>query len=81
MVFFITSSDSGSLVIDTITGWRQDRRPQAPARVLGHHRSAVAIASAGRRPGRTCRPMAVSTAGLPFTLLLLAGCYAIVIGT
>ncbi|WP_043527886.1 BCCT family transporter [Litchfieldella xinjiangensis] len=79
IVFFITSSDSGSLVIDTITaGGKVDApKPQRVFWAVIEGVIAIALLLGG---GLTAlQAMAVST-GLPFTLVLLASCYAIVQG-
>jgi len=79
IVFFITSSDSGSLVIDTITAGGKIDAPK-PQRVFwGIIEGAIAIALLLGGGLAALQAVAVS-AGLPFTLLLLAGCYAIVMG-
>ncbi len=79
IVFFITSSDSGSLVIDTITAGGKIDAPK-PQRVFwGVIEGAIAIALLLGGGLAALQAVAVS-AGLPFTLLLLAGCYAIVMG-
>lgn len=79
IVFFITSSDSGSLVIDTITSGGKIDAPK-PQRVFwGILEGAIAIALLVGGGLGALQAMAVST-GLPFTLVLLAGCYAIIRG-
>ncbi len=79
IVFFITSSDSGSLVIDTITAGGKIDAPK-PQRVFwGMIEGAIAIALLVGGGLAALQAVAVS-AGLPFTLVLLAGCYAIVKG-
>jgi BCCT family betaine/carnitine transporter len=79
LVFFITSSDSGSLVIDTISAGGKIDAPK-PQRVFwGVIEGAIAIALLLGGGLAALQAVAVS-AGLPFTLLLLAGCYAIVKG-
>jgi BCCT family betaine/carnitine transporter len=79
LVFFITSSDSGSLVIDTIAAGGKIDAPK-PQRVFwGVTEVAVAIALLLGGGLAALQAVAVS-AGLPFTFLLLAGCYAIVRG-
>ncbi len=79
IVFFITSSDSGSLVIDTITSGGKIDAPK-PQRVFwGVLEGAIAIALLVGGGLGALQAMAVST-GLPFTLVLLAGCYAILRG-
>ncbi|XKE44560.1 BCCT family transporter [Halomonas organivorans] len=79
MVFFITSSDSGSLVIDSITaGGKVDApKPQRIFWALIEGAIAIALLLGG---GLTALQTAVITTGLPFTLVLLAACYAIVKG-
>jgi BCCT family betaine/carnitine transporter len=79
IVFFVTSSDSGSLVIDTITAGGKIDAPK-PQRVFwGVIEGAIAIALLLGGGLGALQAMAVST-GLPFTLVLLVGCYAIVQG-
>ncbi|MDN3523344.1 BCCT family transporter [Halomonas ramblicola] len=79
MVFFITSSDSGSLVIDSITaGGKVDApKPQRIFWAIIEGAVAIALLLGG---GLTALQTAVITTGLPFTLVLLAACYAIVKG-
>ncbi|MCK0713821.1 BCCT family transporter [Chromohalobacter sarecensis] len=79
MVFFITSSDSGSLVIDSITaGGKVDApKPQRVFWALIEGAIAIALLLGG---GLTALQTAVITTGLPFTLVLLAACYAIIKG-
>ncbi|GHB12365.1 BCCT family transporter [Modicisalibacter luteus] len=79
MVFFITSSDSGSLVIDAITaGGKVDApKPQRVFWALIEGAIAIALLLGG---GLTALQAAVISTGLPFTLVLLVGCYAIVKG-
>ncbi|MFP4640208.1 MAG: BCCT family transporter [Guyparkeria sp.] len=79
IVFFITSSDSGSLVIDTITAGGKIDAPK-PQRVFwGVIEGAIAIALLVGG-GLTALQSAAVAAGLPFTVVLLVGCYAIVKG-
>jgi BCCT family betaine/carnitine transporter len=79
IVFFVTSSDSGSLVIDAITAGGKIDAPK-PQRVFwGLMEGAVAIALLAGGGLGALQAMAVST-GLPFTVVLLVGCYAIVKG-
>jgi len=79
MVFFITSSDSGSLVIDSITaGGKVDApKPQRVFWAVIEGVIAIALLIGG---GLTALQAAVISTGLPFTLVLLAACYAIVRG-
>jgi len=79
IVFFVTSSDSGSLVIDTITAGGKIDAPK-PQRVFwGVIEGAIAIALLVGG-GLAALQSAAVAAGLPFTLVLLVGCYAIVKG-
>ncbi|MEQ9695253.1 BCCT family transporter [Shimia sp. SDUM112013] len=77
VVFFVTSSDSGSLVIDTITAGGKVDAP-VPQRVFWCiFEGAVAIVlllSAGGL--QSLQSMVIST-GLPFTVVLLVMCWAI----
>jgi BCCT family betaine/carnitine transporter len=79
VVFFITSSDSGSLVIDTIAAGGKVNAPVAQRIFWASAEGLVAIALllGGGLVG--LQAMAVST-GLPFTIVLLAACYAIIQG-
>ena len=79
IVFFVTSSDSGSLVIDTITAGGKIDAPK-PQRVFwGVIEGAIAIALL-LGGGLAALQAAAISAGLPFTLVLLVGCFAIVMG-
>jgi|TARA_R110000796_G_scaffold252526_1_gene387394 BCCT family betaine/carnitine transporter len=79
IVFFITSSDSGSLVIDTITAGGKVNAP-VPQRVFWVViEGVIAIALLLGGGLVALQAMAVST-GLPFTLVLLVGCISIVKG-
>jgi BCCT family betaine/carnitine transporter len=79
MVFFITSSDSGSLVIDTIAAGGKINAPVVQRVFWAIVEGLVAIALLLGGGLVALQAMAVST-GLPFTLVLLAACYAIVRG-
>ncbi|MBU1282514.1 BCCT family transporter [Pseudomonas sp. NPDC079086] len=79
IVFFVTSSDSGSLVIDTITAGGKVNAP-VPQRVFWvviEGIIAIALLLGGGLVA--LQAMAVST-GLPFTIVLLVGCVSIVKG-
>ncbi len=79
IVFFVTSSDSGSLVIDTITAGGKIDAPK-PQRVFwGVTEGAIAIALL-LGGGLGALQAAAISAGLPFTLVLLVGCYSIIRG-
>ncbi|MDQ7262058.1 BCCT family transporter [Paracoccus sp. PS-1] len=79
IVFFVTSSDSGSLVIDTIAAGGKIHAPM-PQRIFWcSFEGLVAIALLLGGGLTALQAMAVST-GLPFTLVLLGACWAIVKG-
>ncbi|TPW29194.1 BCCT family transporter [Martelella alba] len=79
IVFFVTSSDSGSLVIDTITAGGKVDAP-TPQRVFwASFEGLVAIALLLGGGLGALQAMAVST-GFPFTIVLLLACYAILKG-
>jgi betaine/carnitine transporter, BCCT family len=78
-VFFITSSDSGSLVIDTITAGGKTDGP-LPQRVFWcvfEGLVAIALLLGG---GLAALQSMVVTTGFPFTFVLLLMCVSIVIG-
>lgn len=79
IVFFITSSDSGSLVIDTIAAGGKVNAPTVQRVFWCTFEGLVAIALLIGGGLTALQAMAVST-GLPFTLVLLAACIAIVKG-
>ena len=79
VVFFVTSSDSGSLVIDTIAAGGKTNAPVVQRVFWATFEGLVAIALLLGGGLAALQAMAVST-GLPFTLVLLAACYSIVRG-
>ncbi|MCW4149335.1 BCCT family transporter [Halomonas sp. 18H] len=79
MVFFITSSDSGSLVIDSITAGGKVDAPTSQRIFWCLIEGAIAIALL-LGGGLTALQTAVITTGLPFTVVLLVACFAIVKG-
>ncbi len=79
VVFFVTSSDSGSLVIDTITAGGKVNAPVPQRAFWAILQGAVAISLLLGGGLVALQAMAVST-GLPFTVVLLVGCVAIVKG-
>jgi len=79
VVFFVTSSDSGSLVIDTIAAGGKTNAPVIQRIFWASFEGAVAIALLLGGGLAALQAMAVST-GLPFTLVLLGACYAVVRG-
>ncbi|MGF1695431.1 BCCT family transporter [Vibrio lamellibrachiae] len=79
IVFFITSSDSGSLVIDTISAGGKVDAP-VPQRIFWCSlQGLVAIALLIGGGLGALQAMAIST-GLPFTVILLLGCVCLVKG-
>lgn len=79
IMFFITSSDSGSLVVDTITAGGKINAPVSQRVFWAVLEGVLAIALLLGGGLIALQAMAVST-GLPFTVVLLAGCIAIVKG-
>jgi len=79
IVFFITSSDSGSLVIDTIAAGGKTDAPVIQRVFWASFEGMVAIALLLGGGLAGLQAMAVST-GLPFTLVLLGACYSILRG-
>ncbi|MFN7051119.1 MAG: BCCT family transporter, partial [Gemmobacter sp.] len=79
VVFFVTSSDSGSLVIDTISAGGKVNAP-VPQRVFwATFEGLVAIALLLGGGLAALQAMAVST-GFPFAIVLLGACFALVKG-
>ncbi|WP_265517185.1 BCCT family transporter [Nitratireductor luteus] len=77
IVFFVTSSDSGSLVIDTITSGGKVDAP-APQRIFWCvFEGIVAIVLLLSAGGLTSLQSMVISTGLPFTVVLLVMCVAI----
>ncbi|WP_232830760.1 BCCT family transporter [Tropicimonas sp. IMCC34011] len=77
IVFFVTSSDSGSLVIDTITAGGKVDAP-VPQRVFWCiFEGVVAIVLLLSAGGLSSLQSMVISTGLPFTVVLLLMCYAI----
>ncbi len=79
VVFFVTSSDSGSLVIDTITAGGKVDAPVSQRVFWCTFEGAVAIVLLLGGGLSALQAMVIST-GLPFTLVLLLMCVAIVKG-
>ncbi|RDE07923.1 BCCT family transporter [Pelagibacterium lacus] len=79
IVFFVTSSDSGSLVIDTVAAGGKINAP-TPQRVFwATFEGLVAIALLLGGGLAALQAMAVST-GFPFAIVLLGACFALVKG-
>jgi betaine/carnitine transporter, BCCT family len=79
IVFFVTSSDSGSLVIDTITAGGKVDAPMAQRVFWATFEGLVAVALLLGGGLAALQAAAVST-GLPFTVVLLLGTWALVKG-
>ncbi|WMR31765.1 BCCT family transporter, partial [Metapseudomonas otitidis] len=79
LLFFITSSDSGSLVIDTITAGGKLNAPVVQRVFWVVLQGVLAIVLLVGGGLAALQAMAVST-GLPFTFVLLVGCVAVVKG-
>jgi betaine/carnitine transporter, BCCT family len=82
LVFFITSSDSGSLVIDSITSGGKTDAPQSQRLFWATVEGVVAgvlLAVGGAAALQALQAGAVST-GLPFLLVLLAMCVSLAKG-
>lgn len=79
IVFFVTSSDSGSLVIDTITAGGKLDAPMAQRVFWAVFEGLVAIALLLGGGLAALQAAAVST-GLPFAIVLLMGCWGLLKG-
>ncbi|SBT18215.1 Glycine betaine transporter OpuD [Marinomonas gallaica] len=77
LVFFVTSSDSGSLVVDTITsGGKIDApRPQRIFWAIVEGLIAIVLLIGG---GLSALQAGVTATAIPFSLLMLAMCYCII---
>lgn len=82
MVFFVTSSDSGSLVIDTITAGGKLEAPVSQRIFWAVAEGFIALAllyGGGSEALKTIQAGAVST-GLPFTFVLIIMCVSLWLG-
>lgn len=82
LVFFVTSSDSGSLVIDTITAGGKTNAPVSQRVFWCTFEglvAAVLLLVGGKESLNALQAMAVST-GFPFTIVLLFMCISLFIG-
>lgn len=79
IVFFVTSSDSGSLVIDTITAGGKLDAPMSQRVFWAVFEGLVAIALLLGGGLAALQAAAVST-GLPFAIVLLLGCWGLLKG-
>lgn len=77
IVFFVTSSDSGSLVIDSITAGGKVDAPKSQRIFWAIIEGAIAIALLLGGGLSALQAASVST-GLPFTIVLLFGCYSLI---
>ena len=82
LVFFITSSDSGSLVIDSITAGGKIDAP-VPQRIFWASIEGLIAAAllwiGGTEAIEALQAGAIST-GLPFTLVLILMCFSLILG-
>jgi BCCT family betaine/carnitine transporter len=79
VVFFVTSSDSGSLVIDTITAGGKINAPVSQ-RVFWVIFEGLIAASLLLGGGLAALQAASVSTGLPFAIVLLLACYALIRG-
>jgi len=79
LVFFVTSSDSGSLVVDTITAGGKLEAPVSQRVFWASFEGLVAIALLVGGGLQALRAAAIST-GLPFALVLLLMCVSLIVG-
>ncbi len=82
LVFFITSSDSGSLVIDTITAGGKLEAP-VPQRIfwaISQGLIAIALLYGGGEAALTSLQSGSVSTGLPFTFVLLVMCFSLFLG-
>ncbi|MGK7890211.1 MAG: BCCT family transporter [Leptolyngbyaceae cyanobacterium] len=76
IVFFVTSSDSGSLVVDNLTSGGKLDSP-VPQRVFWAIMEGVVAAALLLGGGLTALQTASITTGLPFAIVLLVMCYSL----
>ncbi|MGF1457815.1 MAG: BCCT family transporter [Leptolyngbyaceae cyanobacterium] len=76
VVFFVTSSDSGSLVVDSLTSGGKLESP-IPQRVFWAVMEGVVAAALLLGGGLSALQTAAITTGLPFAIVLLVMCYSI----
>ncbi len=79
LVFFVTSSDSGSLVVDTITAGGKDGAPvsQRVFWACAEGFVAAVLLLLGGENALGALQAAAITSGLPFTIVLLLMCYCL----
>ncbi|MBE9141106.1 BCCT family transporter [Nodosilinea sp. LEGE 07088] len=76
VVFFVTSSDSGSLVVDSITSGGKLESP-VPQRIFWAVTEGVVAAALLLGGGLSALQTASITTGLPFAIVLLIMCYSV----
>ncbi|MGC3871843.1 BCCT family transporter [Halomonas sp. GXIMD04776] len=76
LIFFVTSSDSGSLVVDTITSGGKTDAPVSQRMFWATAEGMIAIALLVGG-GLTALQAGVTATGLPFSLVLLVMCYSV----
>lgn len=76
VVFFVTSSDSGSLVVDSLTSGGKLESP-VPQRVFWAVIEGVVAAALLLGGGLSALQTAAITSGLPFAIVLLIMCYSV----
>ena len=76
VVFFVTSSDSGSLVVDSLTSGGKLESP-VPQRIFWAVMEGVVAAALLLGGGLSALQTASITTGLPFAVVLLVMCYSI----
>ncbi|SHF82713.1 betaine/carnitine transporter, BCCT family [Modicisalibacter ilicicola DSM 19980] len=76
LIFFVTSSDSGSLVVDTITAGGKTDAPVAQRMFWATAEGMIAIVLLVGG-GLTALQAGVTATGLPFSLVLLVMCYSV----
>ncbi|WP_068315419.1 BCCT family transporter [Polycladidibacter hongkongensis] len=79
VIFFVTSSDSGSLVIDTMTAGGKVNTP-TPQRVFWVIIGALAAIALLLGGGLTALQAVSVSTGFPFAIVLLLACYSLVTG-
>jgi len=82
IVFFVTSSDSGSLVIDSITAGGKLHAP-VPQRIFWATMEglvAIALLAGGGATALSSLQAGAIAAGLPFTIVLLVCCVSLYLG-
>jgi len=79
LVFFVTSSDSGSLVIDSITSGGKIDAPKAQRIFWAVTEGAIAgvLLFVGGSDALSALQAGAVSVGLPFTILLLLMCYSL----